>query len=186
MICFQNCIFEISETPYVKNKVLEGIVVICFQNCIFEISETPLGDWVVRHHALWFAFKIVSLKYRKHRNPFSRGFTGVVICFQNCIFEISETPKAFKVSDFYLLWFAFKIVSLKYRKHLALPKVGCLSGCDLLSKLYLWNIGNTQQMDMSAVECVVICFQNCIFEISETPWHTYHVVYQRIRVKIRK
>ncbi len=33
---------------------------------------------------------------------------------------------------------------------------------------------------------VVICFQNCIFDISETTRYTYHVVYQRIKSLIRK
>ena len=69
----------------------------------------------------------------------------VVICFQNCIFDISETTNMGKVTPLKVLWFAFKIVSLTYRKQSAITPLYIKMSCDLLSKLYLWHIGNNKR-----------------------------------------
>ena len=206
VICFQNCIFDISETTtsaskpnrkllwfafkivsltyrkqpimliislqhccdllsklylwHIGNNKNDGrtptlVVVICFQNCIFDISETTWGWRRVQSTWLWFAFKIVSLTYRKQLARELPSLAMVVICFQNCIFDISETTMGLILQQSISLWFAFKIVSLTYRKQ---------------------QVGNVYEFDG-----VVICFQNCIFDISETTRFTYHVVYQRIK-----
>ena len=141
VICFQNCIFEISKTVEKRKKIAKVMlwfafkivslkyrkqlvetlaalepVVICFQNCIFEISKTVPTKKGYYKSLLWFAFKIVSLKYRKQSTLYTRQGCPVVICFQNCIFEISKTVERIKIGLTHMLWFAFKIVSLKYRK----------------------------------------------------------------------
>ena len=93
--------------------------------------------------SLWFAFKIVSLTYQTHL--FRRGEPPepVVICFQNCIFDIPDTP----------------VVTSSETSR-------C---CDLLSKLYLWHTRHTPVVALTSNCSVVICFQNCIFDIPDTP-----------------
>ena len=138
--------FKIVSLKYRKHRLkncgLPVYVVNCFQNCIFEISETSHLKKHIQYLTLWIAFKIVSLKYRKHRYLTLSTSFAVVNCFQNCIFEISETSCLFIIHITIKLWIAFKIVSLKYRKHPATAMTYCRG--------------------------VVNCFQNCIFEISET------------------
>ena len=144
------------------------IVVICFQICIFELLKTTVIGRQCYKHALWFAFKFVSLNYWKQLvNKSPNLFTGcdllsnlylwtiennslkivdwiyiVVICFQICIFELLKTTWFFLGIFSILLWFAFKFVSLNYWKQL-LWEIYCYWG-------------------------VVICFQICIFELLKT------------------
>ena len=245
VICFQNCIFDISKTTlnvsevqgkrlwfafkivsltyrkqlvrkflclslgcdllsklylwHIENNKAENVrkaieVVICFQNCIFDISKTTRYRSYSTHLLLWFAFKIVSLTYRKQQSgecpqsnrgcdllsklylwhiennakPFLLLMLVVVICFQNCIFDISKTTRTFSLIALPSLWFAFKIVSLTYRKQLIIIHFRGLIRCDLLSKLYLWHIENNGRLSRNCSWVVVICFQNCIFDISKT------------------
>ena len=119
-------------------------VVICFQICIFDVSETMVDSRDVSGVMLWFAFKFVSLTYRKQysgnywhigvccdllsnlylwriENNYYRIFyytVAVVICFQICIFDVSKTIARLKGWELLKLWFAFKFVSLTYRKQL--------------------------------------------------------------------
>ena len=134
-------------------------VVICFHFSIFEVSETSDNLMLSLFWLLWFAFILVSLKYRKHQGgnlpsistvvicfhfsifevsetsksscPISAGL--VVICFHFSIFEVSETSRHCKIPSCLKLWFAFILVSLKYRKHRPAYKIGENYGCDLLS-----------------------------------------------------
>ena len=64
-------------------------VVIRFQICIFDILNTA-----------------------KHIKSYGRG--EVVIRFQICIFDILNTAPIYFSGSIYLLWFAFKFVSLTY------------------------------------------------------------------------
>ena len=158
MICFHFSIFEVSETsvtlvifyfamlwfafilvslkyrkhrkfPYLHRKS----VVICFHFSIFEVSETSVTLVIFYFAMLWFAFILVSLKYRKHRKFPYLHRKSVVICFHFSIFEVSETSTTLQTATQCWLWFAFILVSLKYRKHLKTRWVPSSSRCDLLS-----------------------------------------------------
>ena len=117
---------------------------------------------------LWFAWKIVLLQYRKqpmvfkslssmscdllgksyfcsianNRFLFWRTNKIVVICLENRTFAVSQTT-SFKYSEIlYLLWFAWKIVLLQYRKQLTVS----------------WILRSF----------VVICLENRTFAVSQT------------------
>ena len=120
---------------------------------------------------LWFVFKILSLTYQKQllekehvrdlgcdllskfylwhiRNSESGSFNlgfPVVICFQNFIFDISETAVVAMYHSVPKLWFAFKILSLTYQKQPGNESLKQFVSCDLLSKFYLWHIRNSEQ-----------------------------------------
>ncbi len=168
-------------------------VVICFQNCTFDLSETACQSNAKKVIMLWFAFKIVPLIYLKQRIIRIKITAEVVICFQNCTFDLSETAILLGFSDgqccdllskLYLwsiwnsgnqqvepvtpLWFAFKIVPLIYLKQPRFPYNDVQNCCDLLSKLYLWSIWNSSNAKPQQQSVVVICFQNCTFDLSET------------------
>ena len=170
------------------------IVVICFQICIFELLKTTVIGRQCYKHALWFAFKFVSLNYWKQLvNKSPNLFTGcdllsnlylwtiennlvlswyilhlVVICFQICIFELLKTTTSLWQPRLGLLWFAFKFVSLNYWKQLKVSGSHWWASCDLLSNLYLWTIENNCRFEGEIPESVVICFQICIFELLKT------------------
>ena len=67
---------------------------------------------------------------------------AVVIYFQICIFEPLETTKSISSRGSSMLWFTFKFVSLNHWKQLITSLISIFPGCDLLSNLYLWTIGN--------------------------------------------
>ena len=145
-------------------------------------------------HKLWFAFKIVSLTYFIHQKNNCQAYVLgcdllsklylwltsyilsvrldlseiVVICFQNCIFDLLHTSPGSFTDDTFMLWFAFKIVSLTYFIHHSKGKGGKLKGCDLLSKLYLWLTSYINDKKQIIKWLVVICFQNCIFDLLHT------------------
>ena len=143
-------------------------VVNCFQNFIFDILETTqvleLLSWI----ELWIAFKILSLTYWKQHNDSPKIHPTVVNCFQNFIFDILETTDFANIGYEGALWIAFKILSLTYWKQRTWIKWRFTFCCELLSKFYLWHIGNNQvEIRLSNLE-VVNCFQNFIFDILET------------------
>ena len=143
-------------------------VVICFQICTFEPLETAAFWNIHQRPRLWFAFKFVPLNHWKQlrvyffRCIFSCDLLSnlylwtignshilrvnihahVVICFQICTFEPLETASQMQV-----------VKTL---------------GCDLLSNLYLWTIGNSFVSRFLTALTVVICFQICTFEPLET------------------
>ena len=92
----------------------------------------------------------------------------VVIYFQICIFEPLETTKGKSDSNFNMLWFTFKFVSLNHWKQPGYNELMIPICCDLLSNLYLWTIGNNFLNGAHTKICVVIYFQICIFEPLET------------------
>ena len=143
-------------------------VVIYFQICIFEPLETTFDISTYYKKWLWFTFKFVSLNHWKQlkrkailiwaccdllsnlylwtigNNVGTRWANDlrVVIYFQICIFEPLETTIDSYYPVFQSLWFTFKFVSLNHWKQLITSLMSTLSGCDLLSNLYLWTIGN--------------------------------------------
>ena len=83
----------------------------------------------------------------------------VVNCFQNCIFDISNTAPSHSDTN-----------------------TPC---CKLLSKLYLWHIEYSFYRCEQIHNLVVNCFQNCIFDISNTAGYIQYAVFQEFESKIR-
>ena len=120
--------------------------------------------------ALWFAWKIVLLQYRKQLRRIYVLGNVVVICLKNRTFAVSQTTavmwgsfafgcdlleksyfcsianNAIAVKSTKLaLWFAWKIVLLQYRKQHTLLTIWNLVRCDLLEKSYFCSIANNLQ-----------------------------------------
>ena len=158
MICFQISIFEPLETTCIqfvslyivlwfafklvslnhwKQLILSSsiplFVVICFQISIFEPLETTILWFIVPARLLWFAFKLVSLNHWKQHFPRGEYRMFVVICFQISIFEPLETTIETISYLFFVLWFAFKLVSLNHWKQRTAGFRIYRRRCDLLS-----------------------------------------------------
>ena len=148
---------------------------------------------------MWFAFRIVSLTWLLQLlASFSFSAMGcdllselylwldyysfelvnavtfdVVICFQNCIFDLIITARWRRRPYKRQLWFAFRIVSLTWLLQPRLRNWMVCIRCDLLSELYLWLDYYSCRLKLSINARVVICFQNCIFDLIITagnPW----------------
>ena len=117
---------------------------------------------------LWFAWKLVLLQYRKQlvclfiskalscdllENSYFCSIAnnvkpklylrkGVVICLKTRTFAVSQTTTCPIYFCGFLLWFAWKLVLLQYRKQLALKIVSCALSCDLLENSYFCSIAN--------------------------------------------
>ena len=76
--------------PEVRAKVQ---VVICFQISIFELQKTARYLYRKDIMKLWFAFKLVSLSYRRQLTMKKNALGLVVICFQISIFELQKTAQ---------------------------------------------------------------------------------------------
>ena len=133
------------------------LVVICLKTRTFAVSQTTITARAGIAHGLWFAWKLVLLQYRKQlaENPqnwlkscdllensyfcsiANNHITNlsdteiVVICLKTRTFAVSQTT--FHLSKFlrYMLWFAWKLVLLQYRKQLIkrMPKLGIVVIC---------------------------------------------------------
>ena len=67
-----------------------------------------------------------------------------------------------------LLWFAWKIVLLQYRKQLITQRYFTFVSCDLLEKSYFCSIANNKK-SINIIEVkVVICLKNRTFAVSQT------------------
>ena len=117
---------------------------------------------------LWFAWKIVLLQYRKqppaaaipampscdlleksyfcsianNLTLYINILNIVVICLKNRTFAVSQTTWGNPKTSLSVLWFAWKIVLLQYRKQLIQLLMLLLVRCDLLEKSYFCSIAN--------------------------------------------
>ena len=143
-------------------------VVICLKNRTFAVSQTTQWAYSVSVLWLWFAWKIVLLQYRKQRstrpfhlgsscdlleksyfcsianNPFfhTKSNEIVVICLKNRTFAVSQTTVRHNPAGLTMLWFAWKIVLLQYRKQHFKAAFDIAASCDLLEKSYFCSIAN--------------------------------------------
>ena len=141
---------------------------ICLKNRTFAVSQTTEELINRAHRELWFAWKIVLLQYRKQRrarehlqelccdlleksyfcsianNLMLIGSSNfqVVICLKNRTFAVSQTTMDLPDLSAIMLWFAWKIVLLQYRKQLAYSYSSVTLSCDLLEKSYFCSIAN--------------------------------------------
>ena len=143
---------------------------------------------------MWFAWTIVLVQYRKQlssisiinhigcdlleksyfcsiANNFNKYFhneQNVVICLKNRTFAVSQTT-CYKVDrEEILLWFAWKIVLLQYRKQQLCAVTYRCACCDLLEKSYFCSIANNNKSMPSVLLAVVICLKNRTFAVSQT------------------
>ena len=128
-----------------------------------------------------------------------------MICLKNRTFAVSQTTIASPFSRSRVLWFAWKIVLLQYRKqhascmHWMRRVVICLKNrtfavsqttivneddgnkcCDLLEKSYFCSIANNNPSTTFASTTVVICLKNRTFAVSQTTW--FHTLRRRIEL----
>ena len=167
---------------------------ICLKNRTFAVSQTTRPRLVCAQSRLWFAWKIVLLQYRKQHWSNNVLWTlgcdlleksyfcsiannksiqidtteDVVICLKNRTFAVSQTTiQTYKYSQ-NVLWFAWKIVLLQYRKQHKSSAVNSFKRCDLLEKSYFCSIANNTFEKYSRCEEVVICLKNRTFAVSQT------------------
>ena len=143
-------------------------VVICLKNRTFAVSQTTLLDTGRKDGELWFAWKIVLLQYRKQRPYGSVRKRNRCDLLEKSYFCSIANNLYFTPWLLHLLWFAWKIVLLQYRKqhHRA---VACIQyGCDLLEKSYFCSIANNQTLALRLNCRVVICLKNRTFAVSQT------------------
>ena len=143
-------------------------VVICLKNRTFAVSQTTNTLSNRTANGLWFAWKIVLLQYRKQLTmllaamklscdlleksyfcsiannitAFDNLVRMVVICLKNRTFAVSQTTYSRYSSTGLLLWFAWKIVLLQYRKQPITSNSTRVFSCDLLEKSYFCSIAN--------------------------------------------
>ena len=144
------------------------IIVICFQICTFEPLETAYLSVNGLPILLWFAFKFVPLNHWKQPNSISDASDNGCDLLSNLYLWTIGNSASTEIIRTLTLWFAFKFVPLNHWKQpLHLRPINVI-GCDLLSNLYLWTIGNSQVRWQVPGVVVVICFQICTFEPLET------------------
>ena len=143
-------------------------VVICLKNRTFAVSQTTYLDRKMDREVLWFAWKIVLLQYRK----------------QQCWCYVTHHPSCDLLEKSYfcsiannrdsgsyyrsLLWFAWKIVLLQYRKQHMVVNIQVDGRCDLLEKSYFCSIANNNIIENNSSIVVVICLKNRTFAVSQT------------------
>ena len=194
MICLKNRTFAVSQTTVGGVSLGEKSVVICLKNRTFAVSQTTRTYWVRLLRALWFAWKIVLLQYRKQQ-PMTGLFMTyscdlleksyfcsiannyvtqadltrkVVICLKNRTFAVSQTTAWCISFRHQWLWFAWKIVLLQYRKQLRAWPTWRPRCCDLLEKSYFCSIANNVNRVNKVTRLVVICLKNRTFAVSQT------------------
>ena len=143
-------------------------VVICLKNRTFAVSQTTGSRSSARCVALWFAWKIVLLQYRKQPNLRTIIVVKVVICLKNRTFAVSQTTRGKHMPLRQVLWFAWKIVLLQYRKQPISKSEPVSAGCDLLEKSYFCSIANNRIWHEKELINVVICLKNRTFAVSQT------------------
>ena len=91
-----------------------------------------------------------------------------MICLENRTFAVSQTTKLTIRNKKELLWFAWKIVLLQYRKQLVCLFISKALSCDLLGKSYFCSIANNIREKIINRMVVVICLENRTFAVSQT------------------
>ena len=167
VICLKTRTFAVSQTTQLW-KLVERLCCDLLENSYFcsianneELKTFPSS-------VLWFAWKLVLLQYRKQQEyermvaerccdllensyfcsiannkPFCTLVTNtVVICLKTRTFAVSQTTDWRKFPTYHLLWFAWKLVLLQYRKQLITKSSLQLGSCDLLENSYFCSIAN--------------------------------------------
>ena len=91
-----------------------------------------------------------------------------MICLKNRTFAVSQTTCTSNRIHRNMLWFAWKIVLLQYRKQPVFHPCNDGRCCDLLEKSYFCSIANNKPHFLSWGKRVVICLKNRTFAVSQT------------------
>ena len=150
MILCHCCSCDLLEKSYlcgIQNNVVETVgneiyVVICLKNRTFAVYKTTRFAVIVVGDVLWFAWKIVPLRYTKqpyggvhtylsccdlleksylcgiqnNSSIYQSNRSMVVICLKNRTFAVYKTTSWRRLRTPSMLWFAWKIVPLRYTK----------------------------------------------------------------------
>ena len=174
------------------------LVVICLKTRTFAVSQTTPRPCFTTKGSLWFAWKLVHLQYRKQ--PVTRDVTAqhVVICLKTRTFAVSQTTSLLYLFICTLLWFAWKLVHLQYRKQLFSWKIFSNICCDLLENSYICSIANNVVWIGGRHNWVVICLKTRTFAVSQTTfffatlqvrqlwfaWKLVHLQYRKQLIRI--
>ena len=111
-------------------------------------------------------FYLCGIKHNWKRYP--TAFLCVVICLKISIFVVSNTTTRLFSFPFWLLWFAWKFLSLWYQTQLHYSLRQHDEGCDLLENFYLCGIKHNHPTQKPVPLLVVICLKISIFVVSNT------------------
>ena len=103
-----------------------------------------------------------------------------MICLKNRTFAVSQTTLTYGRKEVRLLWFAWKIVLLQYRKQQYALTELALGSCDLLEKSYFCSIANNRNNTALHSAVVVICLKNRTFAVSQTTFRNLVIAYPRL------
>ena len=102
---------------------------------------------------MWFAWKFLSLWYQTQLIWVLLAELWVVICLKISIFVVSNTTDNSCIFSLYLLWFAWKFLSLWYQTQREDQIKAAGYSCDLLENFYLCGIKhNTFSIKMKMVK----------------------------------
>ena len=141
---------------------------ICLKNRTFAVSQTTNFRANKHDDMLWFAWKIVLLQYRKQHEI--KDIDKKLSCdlLEKSYFCSIANNGIFTNKCANLLWFAWKIVLLQYRKQRIFVLSNKSLGCDLLEKSYFCSIANNTMTTPDCTCSVVICLKNRTFAVSQT------------------
>ena len=100
---------------------------------------------------------------------------SVVNCFQKFVSLTSKTTFFRKICDFALLWIAFKNLYLWHRKQLQVDGDVRARGCELLSKICIFDIENNNHWNSAPFAELWIAFKNLYLwhRKQHKHYHTY-------------
>ena len=121
------------QTQLFSLLVSREFVVNCFQISIFAVANTTIGLLPCAGAELWIAFKLVSLQLQTQQVGEVVYQFSVVNCFQISIFAVANTTLFCLYQGMFLLWIAFKLVSLQLQTQLEVKFEQLNMRCELLS-----------------------------------------------------
>ena len=124
---------------------------------LFSLQSSIARIWLLTTTGL--SFPSIAVQYIEH---------CVVICLKNRTFAVSQTTPIIACYIEVVLWFAWKIVLLQYRKQPNFAKRLFTNSCDLLEKSYFCSIANNASLTAVLGTSVVICLKNRTFAVSQT------------------
>ena len=111
---------------------MQQYVVICSKISTFAVSSTTGKEEVSHTSLLWFAQKLVPLRYHQQHATSHTLSISVVICSKISTFAVSSTTKPCVPGWMLLLWFAQKLVPLRYHQQRMMIGKDTAACCDLL------------------------------------------------------
>ena len=129
-------------------------------------------------NSLWFAWKLVHLQYRKQQWRHLRFSPKSCDLLENSyICSIANNTINYTTS-IVVLWFAWKLVHLQYRKQQNIGKAFIDGCCDLLENSYICSIANNLLFRKLLFAMVVICLKTRTFAVSQTTHRGFGLYWQ--------